>query len=68
MSLDPDAVRLAEELVAFAQQMRYGQLKVTVTVEYLVNVREGKVVGAEVKEILPKVTSEQLRRSESVIT
>ena len=68
MPIDHDATRLAEEMLAQAGQLRFGQLVVEVTTRYLVDVREGKLVAASVKEHLPRVTIEQLRKIESVIT
>ena len=67
MALDPDALRLAEELLQYATQHRFGQLVVEVTVRYTVEMREGKLVAGAVKEVLPRVTVEQLRKAESVI-
>ena len=42
MALDPDALRLAEELLQYATQHRFGQLVVEVTVRYAVEMREGE--------------------------
>ena len=67
MPLDPDTLRLAEDLIASAKTCRFGQLWVEVTTRYLVDVRDGKVVAAAMKEVLPRVTIEQLRKNESII-
>ena len=74
MTLDPDTLRLAEAMLAYAKEMRYGQLKVRVSLEYLVDVHNGKLTASAVQlptfEVLPlpRVTAEQLRKAESVIT
>ena len=68
MPLDPDALRLAEDLIVSAKLCRFGTLIVEVVTRYVVDVRDGKVMGSTVREILPHVTIEQLRKSESVIT
>ena len=70
MPLDPDALRLAEDLVLSAKRCRFGTLMVEVVTRYAVDVRNGKVMARTVKEILPRVTIEQLReeRREEIIS
>lgn len=61
MPLDPDALRLADDLIVSAKTCRFGTLIVEVITRYTVDVRNGKVMSRTVKEILPRVTIEQLR-------
>lgn len=68
MSTESDAVLLARTLVSSASQMPFGQLVVEVVIRYVVDVRDGKLMGATMKELLPKVTIEQLRKSDTVIS
>lgn len=67
MPLDADTVRLAEDLLSSAQACRFGTVIVEVVTRYVVDVRDGKVMARTVKEILPRVTIEQLRPKDSVI-
>lgn len=45
MPLDPDALRLAEALIADAKELRYGKLELEVTLVYSLEVRDGKIQG-----------------------
>ena len=67
MPLDPDTLRLAAHMMDSALHLRYGQVVLEITSRFLVDVRQGKCVDASVKELLPRVTIEQLRKAESVI-
>ena len=64
MPVDPNALRLAEAMIAQATQMRFGQLIVEVTTRYVVTVRDGQLMDAAVKEVHPRVTIEQLRKAQ----
>ena len=62
MSLDPDTLRLAEELVKDAKELRYGRIEVEVTVVYVCEVRDGKVQGWQ-QEGRRKMTLKDVNRA-----
>lgn len=68
MPLDPDTLRLAEHMMAAAKTCAFGSMVAEVTVRFRVPLRDGKCTAAEITEVLPRVTIEQLRQPESVIT